>query len=130
MHRVLLAFTVALGLAAAACSVSTPSDNRVESITGSVAVAGTHEHSYTFSRRGESFLRITNVNPTINGSLYVGIGIIQNGICSLFTASVQPVVLNREITFGLLDEGTYCLQIFDPGVLVTTTTYTGTFSYP
>src|SRR6185436_10643620 len=119
-----------LGLAAAACGIATPSDNRVEAITGSVPVGGQHEHSYTFSRSGEAILRITNVNPTINGSLYVGIGTVTNGFCSLFTASIQPIVVARDITFGRLDEATYCLQIFDPGVLVTTTTYTGTFSFP
>ena len=130
MNRVGLGLVFAVGLAVAACSVATPSDNHVEPITGSVGVLGTREHTYVYSRRGESFLKITNVNPSINGSLYVGLGTVVSGFCSVFTASIQPVVLNREINFGLLDQGTYCLQIFDPGVLVVTTTYTGTFSYP
>jgi len=130
MKQLLPALLAAGALAAAGCSVSTPSNNRQETITGSVAPGGTHTHNYTFSQRGESMLTITSITPTINGSLLVGLGAVLNGSCSLFTQSIQQVVLNRQISFGSLDQGTYCVQFLDPGVLVTTTTYSGTFSYP
>jgi hypothetical protein len=130
MKHLLPALALATGMAAAACGVTTPSDNRTETITAALTPGTSHTHTYTFSKRGESMLTITSIVPTINGSIYVSIGLVANGACSLFTTSVQPVVLNREIAFGTLDAGTYCLQFIDPGVLVTSTTYSGTFSYP
>ena len=39
-------------------------------------------------------------------------------------------IVNRKVQFGVLNKGSYCLVVYDPGVLTVPVNISGTFSHP
>jgi hypothetical protein len=129
-------FSVALGLAAsvAACGgIIDPAKNTIEPFSGTLQVGGTNSnHNYTLGKNGEVEVTVTSVVPTpTNGSIALGLGQVLSGSCSLLgQAYISVGVVNRKVQFGVLNKGTYCLVVFDPGVLTVPVNYAGNFSHP
>lgn len=117
-------------LLAVACGITTPSDNTVDPVSGTIPVGGSDTHSYTFKRNGEVEVRITSVTPTPSASLGMGLGQTANGVCTLLAGYVSALVVNRTAQFGYLNKGDYCLIVYDTGVLTVPTNYSGTVSHP
>ena len=58
------------------------------------------------------------------------IGQVSSGTCFILQGYTQQAIVNRKVQFGVLNKGTYCLDIFDPGVLTVPVNFAGTFSHP
>ena len=128
-------FSLAAGVAliGAACGVSGPSGNTVETFSGTLQVGGSNTHSgYTVSKNGEVEVTMTSVTPTpFGGPIAMGLGQVLSGGCQpLGQAYLTTAIVNKKASFGLLNKGTYCLVVFDPGVLIAPLSYAGNFSHP
>lgn len=125
---------VALGLAvlAAACGgIIDPSKNTVENFGGTLQPGGTTAKNFEVSKNGEVEVTIATVSPTPqNGSIGVGLGQISGANCVPLSGYVASGVPNRKIQWGFLNKGTYCVLVFDPGVLTVAVNFTGTVSHP
>ncbi len=115
---------------AAGCGLTTPASNVTESLSGTVSPGGSNDKNFTVSQRGEVSLTYHSITPSVNGSLLVALGQPSGAVCGVFSNYIQTVTVNRQINFGLLDQASYCVTTFDPGVLTVPTTYTATLSHP
>jgi len=116
----------------AACGISTPSNNTVDQVSGTVPVGGNVLHSFTASKAGEVEVTITSLTPPPNGTLAMTLGQQAGTTCSLIPGYVSAVVVNRVVQFGSLNKGSYCLIVYDPtpSVLTVPASYTGRISHP
>lgn len=131
MGFIRLSALAAVVLAASSCGgIIDPSENKMEPFSGTLAVGATNTTNYTTSKNGEIEVTLTSLSPTpANGSIGFGFGQVFSGGCSQ-VVSPQPAVVNRKIQLGFYNKGTYCLAVFDPGILTVPVTYTGIFSHP
>lgn len=122
---------IALGLAvlAAACSPVGVSNNTVDNFSGTLQLGGANAHTFVVARNGEVEVSLTSVAPSPQGgALRVGLGQPSGPNCAVGTSDFG--IPNRTIQFGILNKGTYCVLVFDPGVLTVAVSYTGTISHP
>jgi hypothetical protein len=130
-RRLLMAVSVATLLSG--CSgVIDPSKNTVEPFSGTLAVGAGVTFSYSWSRNGEIEVNLTAVTPTpTNGPIAMYIGQEDNAKnCFQLAGYSAQAIVNRKVQFGVLNKGSYCLGIFDPGTLTVPVNFTGTFSHP
>ena len=110
-----------------------PSKNQTENFDGDLTVGGVFARSFSWSKNGEVETTVTSVNPTpTNGpvAMYIGIPDAAGNCLQLAGYFPQQAIVNRTVPFGVLNKGTYCLAVYDPGVLTRSTHVTGTFSHP
>ena len=127
-------FFIALSLAAiaSACGgIIDPAKNKVETFSGTLQVGGTSTFNYSWDKNGEIEVTITAVSPTpANGAIFFALGQIQSGQCFQLSGYLAQGIVNRKAQFGVLNKGSYCLVVYDPGVLTVPVTFTGNFSHP
>ncbi len=128
--RVLCIIALLAAPLVAACGISTPSDNTIENVSGTIPIGGSDFHVYSFKKNGEVEARITTISPSPSASLGIGIGQIVSSACAPLPGYVAPLVANRAVNFPYLNKGDYCLLVYDTGVLTAETTYSGTISHP
>lgn len=129
-HRLLIALGTA-ALLSACGGVSGPSQNTIEPFSGTVNVLGTTTRNFSWGKRGEIEVTFTSVTPPpANGQLVVQLGQVISGTCNYLIGYSQAIVVNRKIQFFELDKGTYCMAVYDPGVLTAPANFTGNFSHP
>jgi hypothetical protein len=124
---------IVLGSLLSGCSnVIDPSKNAVENFSGVVPVAGQLIKLYSWSKNGEIEVTMTQVTPTpTNGPLAMYIGQADSGgNCFQLAGYAAQAIVNRKVQFGVLNKGSYCLGIYDPGVLTVAANVAGTFSHP
>lgn len=108
-----------------------PSKNTVENFADTLPVGGTVARTYAWDRNGEIEVTITSLSPSPGaGGIGVAIGQVTGSSCPLLQGYATTTVVNRKVPFGLLNKGSYCLVIFDPGTLTVPVAYAGTFSHP
>ena len=119
------------GIVSACGGIIDPSKNTIDPISGTLQVGGQVQSTHTLGKNGEVEVTMTSVTPTpANGSIGLQLGQVVNGTCSLLQGYSAAGVVNRKVQFGVLNKGTYCLVVFDPGVLTVPVTYAGNFSHP
>ena len=127
-------FFIALSLAAVASAcggIIDPAKNRVEPFSGTLQVGGSTSFNYSWDKNGEIEVTITSVTPPpANGAIAFALGQIQSGTCLQLSGYAAQGIVNRTVNFNVLNKGSYCLVVFDPGVLTVPTNFTGTFSHP
>ena len=130
-RRILGALTVAVALSACGGIVD-PSKNTMDTITGTIPVGGFDFKQFTTSKNGEIQVTISSLSPTPSNGALMGIALGQfvSGGCAVFGNYVTTFIVGRAVQFGLLDKGTYCVQVFDTGSITVSTIYTGILSYP
>ena len=131
--RLLRPAALAAALFAAACGgIIDPSKNTVETFSGTLQPGGTNPSAnYSVSKNGEVEVTMTSVVPAPpNGSIGVGLGQISGASCVPLAGYVASGIVNRKVQFGFVNKGTYCVLVFDPGVLTAPVSYSGTFSHP
>lgn len=129
-RRVVLALGLAV-LAAACGGIIDPSKNTVESLSGTLQPGGTTARNFEVGQNGEVEVTITSVSPAPqNGSIGVGLGQVSGASCVPLSGYVASGVPNRKIQWGFINKGTYCVLVFDPGVLTVAVNFTGTVSHP
>jgi len=130
MHRLVTAtFVIAAAFAAACGGVSEPSKNVTETFSGTLNVGASNLWNFSSSKNGEVDVRITDLNPSTNVVLGVGLGQPATGGCAVATANGFSS-LNRSAVAGPVNKGAYCVLVYDSGALTTPTAYTITVSHP
>jgi hypothetical protein len=132
IRRILTICAVAT-LLAGCSSVIDPSKNTVEPFSGVVPVGGAYTKTgISWSKQGEVEVTMTSVTPTpTNGPLGMYIGQSDSsGNCFQLQGYVSQAIVNRTVQFGVLQKGTYCLGVYDPGALTVAANVAGTFSHP
>ncbi len=108
-----------------------PSKNTVTPFSGTLAPGAQVDHRFTVDKNGEVIVTMTSVAPTpSNGSIGVGLAQAVSTGCSPLSGYISSGVVNRQVQFGLLNKGQYCVLIFDPGILTGSVSYAGTVSHP
>lgn len=135
IHRRLSGFGLALGLAAllAGCGgLIDPSKNAVDNFSGTLQPGSAANHNFEVSKNGEVSVTMTSVvPPPPNGAIAIAIGQPQGSFCALLGgAYIATGVVNRPVQYGFLQKGSYCLQVFDPGVLNVAVNYGVSVSHP
>jgi hypothetical protein len=115
------------------CSgVIDPSKNTIENFEGDVSVGSAVIFSYSWDKNGEIEVTMTSVTPPpTNGPIAMYIGQSDNaGNCFQLQGYAAQAIVNRKVQFGVLNKGSYCLGIYDPGTLTAPVHIKGTFSHP
>lgn len=118
------------GLLSVACELSTPSNNKVDEITGIIPKAGSDFREFDVTKNGELQVTMTSLVPTPSASLGMAVGQPSGGSCILIAGYLAPMVANRTQEFGFLNKGRYCLFLYDTGAMTIDTAYTGKISHP
>ena len=134
------ALLLAGALGVAGCGgIVDPSQNHVETFTGTVPVGGQSQpgpHGFSASKTGEIQVKITQLTPSTSNT-FVGVlwtGRNSNGTCAgslgaVFGQNNFAQVGLPAISTQILSGG-YCLTLYDVGTFTTTETYTVTVSHP
>jgi hypothetical protein len=118
------------GLLSVACELSTPSNNKIDEISGTIPKAGSDFREFDVTKNGELQVTITSLVPTPSASLGMAIGQPSGGSCVLIAGYLAPMVANRTQEFGFLNKGRFCLFLYDTGAMAVDTTYAGKISHP
>ncbi len=118
-------------LSTACGGVSDPSSNSVQDFMATISPGEVRTHEFDVSKRnGEYSVTITAMTPDPATVLTMYLGQIANSAC---TAVSQPTfaVLNRIALSGFVQQGHYCIAVYDSQGLVTRPeTYTLHVSHP
>ncbi|MEQ1868711.1 MAG: hypothetical protein ABL961_01660 [Vicinamibacterales bacterium] len=122
-----------LAMAAAlstACKLSTPQDNTVDQVSGTIPVGGADFKTFDATKNGEIQITVTTLTPTPSASLGMYLGVPVSGACALYGSYYASVVANRTVEFGYVNKANYCVQFYDTGALTVPTEYTAKISHP
>ena len=125
----LIVVTVALSLPA--CGISGPSANTDDTFSNTLTVRGQIAHNFSVSKTGEFSVKITALSPDSGSIIGTGFGQPASGSCGLFTGYVNNFsTLNKTVLTGQIEEGAYCILVFDVGLLTAPQSYTVVVSHP
>jgi hypothetical protein len=114
-------------------SVVDPSQNRVETFSGTLepypSANSSKLFTFTTSKSGEFSVKITSLAPTTSVFLDMLYGQSVSGSCSPFQDN-QFAVLNTTSLSGAIVPGTWCVVIRDIGRLAANEDFTFTVSHP
>jgi hypothetical protein len=132
------AILVAAALCVGACGgIVDPSQNQVETFTGTIPVGGQSQPvGFSAPKTGEIQVKITQLAPSTSNT-FVGVlwtGRNSSGTCAgslgaVFGQNNFAQVGLPAISTQILS-GAYCLILYDVGTFTTTETYTVTVSHP
>ena len=118
-------------LAGAACDgVVDPSQNQIETLTGTVQLQDQVIHEFNASRNGEFEVRITAMSPNQDALMGLSYGPRQGTSCLGAYQTNSFAQLNRMGLGGSINSGAYCLVVFDNGQLTAPQSYTLRLSRP
>lgn len=118
------------GILSVACQLSTPSNNKIDEISGTIPVNGSEFKEFDITKNGELLVTITSLTPTPSASLGLAVGTPNTGSCVQLGGYLSPLVANREVQFGYFNKGRYCVLLYDTGILTVPTEYRGRISHP
>ena len=135
--RLPTALLVAAAVCAAGCGgIVDPSQNQVETFTGTIPVGGqSTPFGFSSAKTGEIQVKVTQMTPsssnTVIGVLWTGrnsAGNCEGSLGVVFGQNIGSVGLPLISTQVLT--GGYCLVLYDAGTFTTTETFTATVSHP
>ncbi len=130
--RILAALSLALALFVSGCdSVANPSNNQVETFTGTVPLQGVASppHNFTTTKNGEFRLRVTSLAPNNAALIGIYLGQSSGAVCNQ-AGQITTAGINTQAMTGSLNKGSYCIGVLDPGTLTAATTYSLELSHP
>jgi hypothetical protein len=104
----------------------------VENIAGVVPVGSFGLAQFSSGRSGEYSITLVSLNPPASVFVEVSLGVLDQGVCRL-TGPRNPQVARGQVALqGPIQQGTYCVFVFDqvPPVLSVDTTFTLSVSHP
>jgi hypothetical protein len=120
------------GLLSVACNgLVDPSKNVTETFSGTITPQGFDPHAFSVTKNGEISIKITAIAPDPNVPLGViwaqasSDGTCNGAVLQSAVASLNFVAINNQIF-----EGTYCVLVYDLGILQANATYTVVVSHP
>jgi hypothetical protein len=125
-----------LGLAGAfsvSCGgIIDPSQNQMETFSGTLAVGGSNPHSFSVSKTGEISVKITALAPvsqTLAGVLWAQAS--NDGTCNgNILQNNNFAQLNVPAISAQIISGKYCIVVYDAGYFTAAETYTVLVSHP
>lgn len=121
----------ALAAASACGGIDSPSSNQVETLTGTVAVGDAISHPFSVGKTGELFATITQLSPDTNVLIGMSVGQATSSGCAPLIGFINNTAhLNAQALGGVIQKGSYCLQVFDAGFLTQPANYTVRLSHP
>ncbi|MQA30485.1 MAG: hypothetical protein GEU82_11720 [Luteitalea sp.] len=115
--REIAAAIVVAALLPACGGVVNPSQNDVQTVSGTFEVGGVGPvHEFSASKNGEFFVTLISLAPDSTAIVAVSLGQRASGGCGLITSA--PATVNRQALGGPLDKGDYCVQVSDAGLTV------------
>ena len=120
MARLLAAAVVATSLAA--CSgVSSPSNQTIDTFTGTVDPIGQSSNNFSVGKTSELSLTLISLNPRpVLGFIGIAIGQPVVGGCSPYGAYVvSQAAIGQTFAFGQVAKGSYCLLVVDGNGILT-----------
>jgi hypothetical protein len=111
--------------------VTSPSNNRIDPFSGTLAPGGSNQVNFSASNTGEFSVVITALTPVSNAVLGAYYGTQQNGGSSCAILSQGAGTLNQVLLSGSIIKGDYCILIYDYlGNLTANENYTLSISRP
>jgi hypothetical protein len=131
------AFALTTALIAGCGGIVDPSQNTTDTFTGTIPVGGQSvAQGFSASKTGEISVKVTQLTPS-SSNTFVGVlwtGRDSNGACAGQLGGVFGQ--NGFAQIGLpaistqIQQGGYCILLYDVGTFTTTETYTMTVSHP
>jgi len=111
--------------------ISSPSSNTTDQFSGTLQLGGTNSHTFSVQKTGEFEIRLTALAPAANTIVGVAFGQVFNSACEILPGYQNNFAqLNRSALAGPISKGTYCVIVFDSGLLTQVVTYTLAVSRP
>lgn len=131
-RRLVAALLALCVLPLGACGgISSPSNNVTDQFSGTLQLGGTNSHVFSVQKPGEFDIRLTALAPTANAIVGVAFGQVINSACEILPGYQNNFAqLNRTALAGPISKGTYCVVVFDSGLLTQVVTYTLAVSRP
>jgi hypothetical protein len=130
--RAALVLAVAGALSVSCGGIVDPSQNKVDTFSGTIALQGNGvPHPFSSSKTGEISVKITALSPS-SGTL---VGLVWAQASGPGACDGQPIQntlaqLNIPAISNQILKGNYCIQLYDAGYFSTAQTYTVTVSHP
>jgi hypothetical protein len=125
----LLALSLAAILAVTACQGPVdPSDNVTTEFSGVLQPDSQNDHLITITRHGEFTLRVKSLNPSQGTFVFVILGIVQGGLCSI--QGQNSAGHDQLALAGAIQPAEYCIQVIDLEGLEGPLEYVLEFSHP
>ena len=111
------------------CSKPTAPDDLVaDTFTGTVGTGATIVHPFAVSNIGQLSARVSATTPA-DSVIGLGVGTsTSNGGCQLLTA--QPTAFTGTNLVGTAVKGSYCVTVYDSGLVTTPVAYTVIVVHP
>jgi hypothetical protein len=120
------------GMLTAGCNgLIDPSKNQTETFSGTINPQGFEAHAFSVTKNGEISIKVTALAPL--DSIPVGVIWAQassNGDCNGAVLQSGFGNLNQVAIVGQIFQGTYCVLVYDLGILTAAETYTVSVSHP
>jgi hypothetical protein len=131
--RLSAAFALALaGAITISCGgIVDPSQNVVEPFSGTLAVGGNIQLKMTASKTGELSVKIGSLTPA--STAFIGVLWVDqasDGTCTGQTRGSNQVGANVTAISSQVQQGRFCIVLFDPGIYTQPETYSVTVSHP
>jgi hypothetical protein len=124
----LVLWTAACGSSSAPAAPTPPPTTTTDTLTGTLSPTNANAHTLNAAAAGTMTLTLNSLTPAVP-AVGLGIGVVSNGSCSLqFTNS--PFSAGSTWTANLGGSGTFCVVIYDIGLLTQDTTYSITVVHP
>ncbi|MGE0704020.1 MAG: hypothetical protein AB7P22_08810 [Vicinamibacterales bacterium] len=125
----LLALCLAVIFAAAACQGPVdPSENVIDEFSGRLNPDSQNDHFITIGRYGEFTLRVKSLTPSEGAIVFVILGIVQGGLCSI--QGQNSAGHDQLVLAGAIQPAEYCIQVLDLEGLEAPVDYVLEFSHP
>jgi hypothetical protein len=120
----------AAGYLSISCGGTTsPSENKQEPFSGTLAVGGLVRFPVSVNNTGEFSVKITALSPTVTA--FVGTVWAQGGNCDIALQQNQVSTLNSPALVGaILQKGQYCVAVYDSGGITVAQNFTIVVSHP
>jgi len=125
----LLALCLAALLTATACQGPVdPSENVIDEFSGTLNPDSQVDHLITIDRYGEFTLRVKSLTPSEGTLVFVILGIVQGGLCSI--QGQNSAGHDELVLAGAIQPAVYCIQVLDIEGLDAPVQYVLEFSHP
>ena len=131
MRRLAPLLVVLSALEASCGGVSSPSQNRTSTFSGTVQVGSFGpNHPFSVDKNGEMSVRMTAVSPASVTVLGTQLTQSVSGSCNSLITREPFTGLNRDVLQFPVNKGNYCVTMYDSGGLTQAQNYTIQVSHP
>jgi len=101
-----------------------------DTFNGALAPNGSLVFTFSVATAGDIAITLTAVSPATTGPLGLAVGPSSNGNCTIANSTSGAIAGGNPQLSTKQNPGNYCVQVSDPGNLVTTSNVTVTVRHP